>query len=404
MRKVALLDNMNNNFFSLARYFRDFGIDAHLYCMPNASPHFSPQADTFTDVTTLDYIHQWPLSLNARTLISPIRSQIRRLLHQYDVIIACGRVLGQLARAGIKIDICIPYGSDLYDSPFLAWKRKPLKIALSSLIVRHYQKKGLRKAKLIITDTEYKLCGNALFALGLEAKNLSFPLVYTNDIILENYDMGIEWKDLHESDFIVFNHSRQYWISNQDGLADFEHFGGAKRNDKLIRAFARFLRSTTYKKPRLVLFKYGPDVAASKLLISNLGIERFVIWGEKSERRILLNLLSKASLATNAFREGFSDIGGCSIESLAVGVPLLTNLGTIKSNPDHPFHSAPLIHALSEEDILHVFRDYEINPAKYWEIGQQSAEWFKKNLGSSLAEKYRDIVLTLSQPSNGVRA
>lgn len=29
--KIALIGNMNNNFFSITRYLRDLGCDAHLY-------------------------------------------------------------------------------------------------------------------------------------------------------------------------------------------------------------------------------------------------------------------------------------------------------------------------------------------------------------------------------------
>mgnify|MGYP001407938024 FL=1 len=33
--RVALIDNMNNNFFSLTRYFRDLGVDADLFLIPD---------------------------------------------------------------------------------------------------------------------------------------------------------------------------------------------------------------------------------------------------------------------------------------------------------------------------------------------------------------------------------
>ncbi len=61
MIKVALVDNMNNNFFAFARYLKDAGIDAHLYEIPNNSmDHFKPQADTFEDVSKMKWIKQFP--------------------------------------------------------------------------------------------------------------------------------------------------------------------------------------------------------------------------------------------------------------------------------------------------------------------------------------------------------
>lgn len=40
--KIALIDNMNNNFFAVTRYFRDLGIDAHLFLIQSESQHFTP--------------------------------------------------------------------------------------------------------------------------------------------------------------------------------------------------------------------------------------------------------------------------------------------------------------------------------------------------------------------------
>jgi hypothetical protein len=33
--KIALVDNMNNNYFAFARYLKDLNIDVHLYTIPN---------------------------------------------------------------------------------------------------------------------------------------------------------------------------------------------------------------------------------------------------------------------------------------------------------------------------------------------------------------------------------
>ena len=60
--KLALIGNMNNNNFSLLRYFRDAGVDAHLLLYNNdgqaSCSHFRPQDDTFNYSVWKPFIHR----------------------------------------------------------------------------------------------------------------------------------------------------------------------------------------------------------------------------------------------------------------------------------------------------------------------------------------------------------
>ena len=65
--KIALIDNSNNNFFAITRYFRDLNIDAHLYLIPNSGlPQFEPQSDTFNDLRKVDWIRDFPFDCSWR--------------------------------------------------------------------------------------------------------------------------------------------------------------------------------------------------------------------------------------------------------------------------------------------------------------------------------------------------
>src|SRR6188474_813099 len=98
--KVALIDNMNNNFFAIARYLRDLGVDAHVYLIPGDShAHFLPQTDTFADVGSLDWVRQLPLPYAPSSFYKLQR--LRPLLEPYDLIVTCGPSVGLLWRAGI---------------------------------------------------------------------------------------------------------------------------------------------------------------------------------------------------------------------------------------------------------------------------------------------------------------
>ncbi|MFN0033419.1 MAG: hypothetical protein ACKVUS_00045, partial [Saprospiraceae bacterium] len=45
-KSIALIGNVNNNFFSIARHLRDRGHEVRLFFRP-AVEHFQPKADTF---------------------------------------------------------------------------------------------------------------------------------------------------------------------------------------------------------------------------------------------------------------------------------------------------------------------------------------------------------------------
>ena len=60
--KIALIGNMNNNNFSIMRYFRDLGADAHLLIYSNdgvgSLSHFTPESDTFNIEKWQAFIHK----------------------------------------------------------------------------------------------------------------------------------------------------------------------------------------------------------------------------------------------------------------------------------------------------------------------------------------------------------
>ena len=47
--KIGIIGNMNNAYFSLARYLRDEGYDCELLILANEPAHFDPLNDTFSD-------------------------------------------------------------------------------------------------------------------------------------------------------------------------------------------------------------------------------------------------------------------------------------------------------------------------------------------------------------------
>lgn len=390
--KIALVDNMNNNFFALARYLRDEGMDAHLFCMPGGHPHFHPQADTIRDVSKLSWVHWLPYDLNLRKFFLRTH-RLLRMFTEFDLRIVCGFVPAFFNYCNIPVDVFIPYGSDLYSVPFLPTNGSGIIRRLAYRRFSAYQRLGIQSSRAVIIETQHPLYRQAAGKLDIDPINLGLPMVYNR----EDYaKLDEAWRFLDDHDLVLFNHCRHIWSSNPDELPDFSEHGGNKRNDKIIRAFARFLKVTGFTRPLLVTFEFGPDVAQSKELIEHLGIGKNVRWMPQSARVTIMAGLRRASLCSDMFRQGLCGLGGTGYEALASGVPLMTHTNGALTNPEHPFCNAPIIDVLEEDEILATLMDYEKNPDKYRSMGAESKIWFEEHLGGGLAKKYLKMLEYLS--------
>lgn len=392
---------MNNNFFAFARYLRDLDLDVTLFLTSETPDHFQPESDTNESTSNITWIKKLPVSFSRFGLLF-FRRALAVTFEKIDIIVADGISMAYLERSGVSVDVFFPYGSDLYLSPFyreLQSLTPTIKRILScplNLVRSYWQKRAIKNAKLLFTDLNNNLYKNAVESLGVFALNGALPMFYsTKYTFTENTLIG---NFTSNSELIVVSQTRHIWASNPDNLKDFSLYGGSKRNDKLIRAFARFLKNTKFNQPLLVFFEYGPDVLESKKLITLLGIENNVQWLPKSPRTFIMNVLRHAHFGADQFREGISGLrAGTGYETMASGVPLITNTNGALHDPSHPFYNAPILDAEQEDDIFNILNDYERQPEKYKEIGQKSKEWFEKNLGIGLAKQYAVMFKTIDQ-------
>lgn len=383
--RVALINNMNNNFFALARYFRDAGVDAHVYSMPESFDHFHPSADTFLDVEGLDWLHQFPSGDNLRDFLNLKKKNFEEF-KEYDILIGCGLAPAFLARKGIQIDIFIPFGWELMHSPFPQWNLRRPFVSLIDQWRGFWLRKAFKNSQFVIINDSHELYRKPAKKLGLNCVNIPIPIVYNQETFEHD-----ESSYLSQNDFILFYHGRQLWASNPDNLADFDLHGGNKRNDRVIKAFAQFTRQTNYKKPVLVMFEYGPDIEASKKLIKEQGITDKVIWRPLSQRKKIVRELSQADLATEYFRANGCGIGGTGLEAMAHSVPLLTHTNGAIKDITHHLHKIPIIDVLTTKEILSTLCDYEKHPNKYKKIGESGRQWYDQKHGKGSISLYLDL-------------
>ena len=114
--RVACIGNMNNNMFSLVRYLRDRGIDAELVLLDCEQAHFHPSCDAYD----LDYqAYTTSVDWGRRKRFDKVSGdRVRDLLGRYDYLAGCHTVPALAHKAGRKLDLFFPFGTDVYEMPF----------------------------------------------------------------------------------------------------------------------------------------------------------------------------------------------------------------------------------------------------------------------------------------------
>jgi hypothetical protein len=395
-KRVALIGNMNNNFFTLCRYLRDLHFDAILYILPYDPKHFLPGADTFKS-DYAPYVKTLPWG-NPYELRHVTKSEVRKEFRDYDFLIGCGTAPAYLAKAGMKLDLFIPYGSDLYHYPFfnLFTPKKFINYFLSIFKksgevqqlpskptnIKGYvpfvmnQRKGIRNA----ITAFFPSSGEDIYAQSL--RNLKFrnthivkgiPLIYVSefggDVIQQQYHRS-DWYPKFNNiraryDFLIFHNCRHNWKNEKDPSS-------FKGNNRLLEGFAHFLK--TYSgKAAIITFEYGSDVDESKKLAEELSIGPHVYWFPVLPRKELMVGMSLSDLVVGNLSDLSWSIYGVVSEALALGKPIMHH----RQDELYPAETLyPMINAFSAQMVAHALAKYAANKEQLREIGKKANEWF----------------------------
>lgn len=428
--KVALVGNMNNNNFSLLRYFRDLGIDAHLLLYSNDGKttlsHFSPDSDCWnirkweqyihnTDIpnapiAVFDFPFSWIISFTSflKSLffsnvmwIKPVsRKKITETYSGFDFIITSGITPATLQRVNISVDIFYPYASGI---EFLNTGEFKIQLERGSYFkkliynkVKDKQLIGIRLAKIVINSEMY-LTQRVLNNLNIKSKKLFIPVVYDTsneeNIKLSNTLLQID-KIICLQDFVIFHHARLKWVNNGD-YTDSEWTQENKNNNWIINQYYNFLQLNPSKKSLLVILEYGPDVQETKKLIASLGIENFVYWLPKMKRKEIMWLIKKSSIICGEFHDLPRTIwGSTGWEALAAGKPLLQYFDFEEGEyfKSYNIPEPPILKVNKQEDILFHLNEIASNKESFEKLSKETLLWFKKYNGLNLAKEIYKLI------------
>ncbi len=389
--KVALVGNMNNNFFSIMRYLRDLGVDAHLFMYENQYDHFKPEKDTYKIDKYRPYIHTLPVVEKVKGLLFLDKKRLKEILNEYDFFIGSGFAPAIFYKIDMTLDIFIPHDDGLEHTMNvpLTFGTALKKIAREYVI--NLQVKGLQKnTTKIITSAVQEVTNNTLKRLGLTQKHIKkyVPMVYLEEG--DNPKLKNIIDKMKDYDFIIFSHTRHTW--QEESLDGSLKEDGGKGLDKLMIAYSNFIKKNPNSNPLLIFFEYGKDVKASKELIKELKIEENVLWLNLMPRKDILQLIGYADIVVDAISATMW--GGVGWEGLANGKILMQNI--VQSDEEYKKemgHGLPFImRAFTVEEVEKHLNNFVSNRQFYLDKASSNKEWFDKYAGIGLAKEYKKII------------
>lgn len=413
--KIAVIGNMNNNGFALMRYFRDLGADAHLLLNANDGrgtlAHFRPENDTWDIAAWCPYIHQTSIpnapiaalgfpyaqmiSAMSRSQQPVSVAQIRHAYSGYDRFVTSGIIPAVMHRAGLRPDIFFPYstGIEFSGSKEFVDRIKGLR-AVPLRAVAKAQARGIRSAHAVL-NAEMGLTHTKLQELGVQPQALGIPMVYleTGPKALPNPRLRALREEIAAHDMTVLHHARLMW--ENPGYAPQNWEMQNKHNDYAIHGFAQLCMSRPKAKLLLIVLEYGPNIAATKRLVAELGIEKQVRWLPKMPRKEILWLLRHVTASFGEFYEMHHTLwGGTGWEAMAAGVPVIQNFRFEDDAYERLFGTPPppLMAVRRREDICHALEKLYDAPDHAKHIGAQLQGWFHAHNGRSMAQRWLSVL------------
>jgi hypothetical protein len=380
--KIACLGNMNNMLFQIGRYLIDEKHEVKFFLFDEPD-HFLPEADTFENINNYE-IHR--LGWNADTFLKETKKEIHLLFNHFNVLIGTDWAPAYLFKAGLRLDVYFPHGSDLYEYPFFKYKNNPPQLwEIPANIISKAQFLGIKEARIISLDFSDGVYEKPLRKIRKEssARISSPPYLYlkqySNNYLTKSYyyNQFIKLKNKHR--FIAFQQISQDWSMRGPYKID-------KGNNHLINGFAKYLKSNpTYKDDSiLILMEYGCDVEKSKKLINELEISNNVIWFKKMNRKDLMALISITDICVGelGYRAWYSY--SSIMEFMAMKKPFVHHRNDAHYDAKG-MDLYPMIDGNSSEKITETFIDYRSNPQKHQILGEKAYKWILNDTEKKLA-------------------
>ncbi len=249
---------------------------------------------------------------------------------------------------------------------------------------------SLKKAeKVLITNAD---CNRSAERLGLD--NYDFIPHPVDEALYKSAFSPIR-KQLLERygcSHIIVAPARHHWKNCPSGMEN----SWLKRNDIMIRGFAKFVSSHPSLNPLLVLFEWGQEVELSKKLVLECGLADKVHWSSICSKPVMVDYYNAADLVMDQFNDGIGTFGTVVPEALSCAKPVILNYKPELHEWCYP-ELPPLLNAREEEQIEKQMALVLGDDHFRLSLGESGHRWFDKwHSSRRVADKmigvYREIV------------
>jgi glycosyltransferase involved in cell wall biosynthesis len=327
-------------------------------------------------------VEEWDISFEFQDIIGSSRKVIEKLRdlknrYQFSHCLATGGNVYLLRKAGINYKYW-SYGGDLdYECFFverllntlirMRFRINPVRLFLNmvnarksigwanSVMIAPYQERALKrifpeKGLFFLPHCiDAKDYGQLLKERGENKKTISRKWG------VENY---------------FFSSTRHVWVGDWKNLTD------NKRNDIMVRGYAKYLQNTEKSRSKLIMIEKGTDVEATQRLCRELGISDNVEWVHEMPRKELDMYYRGASICLGQF--GIPVITYSILEPLAngsIGISFFNAPTAIPFYETHP----PVFNTRDPNEIALIMDKIMSDQGGRDEFSHESWLWVKRN-------------------------
>lgn len=386
--RIGFVGNTNNYPFLVARAFRDMGHDVVQFV--DSAERLNRPEGRYADVS-VPY-PDWIVDISdhrVRDLLFPTsrRRALRKALAGFDLLVLNGQGLALASDAGLPA-FCLLTGSDLEymanwaslaqefssSGKRVGWLRATLSASVFACVVR-CQRKSLRRAFGVnyFAKSLAPKGDRLLEALGVSPdRRTAFML---SDVA------GIQprtWPSTAIRRLRVFNVARLNWqLPRPEHLSDLD----MKGTDVLLKGFAQFV-AARHVPAELVLVGKGHDVAPTKALAEQLGIDSVVTWLDEMTQAAVFEQYALADVVAEQFSTSVVGMGG--LDAMAAGRPVMANARPEVFEKLIGEKSA-VLQATSPQEVCSHLCMLADDPAYRAEVGRKSREYVERHFSPTAA-------------------
>jgi len=391
--RVLFYGNSGNIGFRITQWLREVGIDAHLFISVGETnsrslpewenpelennypawisvykpPRFSPSILLFTSIKEFARGLFFFRKLHRLTRFKPT-SKVLKQSKNFDIVLTTGTNVIEAMHFSKPV-IYIPVGKDITQVPFLSG-------SFREELFSYLYRQRIKNISSIINSQKDIIWAARLLQVGNRITRLPglFVDVYKTEKNI-NHDFFKEIKNKYKDyDFVFINTTRKNLVPDKVNY---------KGNDKLLKAYKKFVDTNKSKKVLMLSGIHGHNAERFKEMVKDLKLEQHIEYLEHLSLPFLHAYFSLPNaIVFDQFTYNKDNLNGTQRESLALGrITVSSTDPSTDSFREAYGEDCPMIHASTMEEIYQVMEKViSFSPDDLKRKEKEIRQWTIKNL------------------------